>query len=158
LSDESALTAKQITTRMTQVSMLMQSTVESASKAAVDDERAISLSTRVVEDVLSHVRELGASADTMRGQGNVICADVENLLVNLQFQDRVSQMIWVVDGDIKRLQEVVQTEQPVPTPDDWMSNLQKNYTMNEQHDVHAARTPGAGLHKSAPASDEVMFF
>jgi methyl-accepting chemotaxis protein len=83
---------------------------------------------------------------------------VENLLVNLQFQDRVSQMISVVDGDIKRLQEVVQTEQPVPTPDDWMSDLQKNYTMNEQHHVHAARTRGEGLQKSAPASDEVMFF
>ena len=158
LSQASAQTGKQITDRMAHVSALMQSTVDAAHHAAVDDKLAIELSTHVVEDVLSHVRELGVSAETMRGQGNIICADIENLLVNLQFQDRVSQAISVVDGDIKRLQGVVETDQPVPSLDAWMADLQQHYTMNEQHDVHASKTPGTGAQKAAPATDEVMFF
>lgn len=158
LSDASAATGKQITDRMAHVSALMTSTVEIAERAAVDDKIAIALSTRVVEDVLSHVRELGVSAETMRGQGSVICADVENLLVNLQFQDRVSQAIAVVDGDIKRLQGVIETAQPVPPLEDWLVELQQHYTMNEQHDVHLSRAKGSAAPKAGVAAEAVMFF
>ena len=157
LSQASAQTGKQITERMVNVAALMKSTIEAASQAASDDKLAIEMSTQVVEDVLGHVRELGVSADKMRGQGNIICADVENLLVNLQFQDRVNQIIGAVDGDIRRLQGVVETDQPVPTSAEWMSALQKNYTMNEQHDMHASGAPGATAHKAAAAA-EVKFF
>jgi len=158
LSDASAATGKQITDRMTHVSALMTSTVEIATRAAVDDKIAIALSTRVVEDVLSHVHELGVSAETMRGQGSVICADVENLLVNLQFQDRVSQAIAVVDDDIKRLQGVIANAQPVPALDDWMVALQQHYTMNEQHDVHMPRPTDTAAAKAGVAPEAVMFF
>ena len=157
LSQASAQTGKQITERMVNVAALMKSTIEAASQAASDDKLAIEMSTQVVEDVLGHVRELGVSADKMRGQGNIICADVENLLVNLQFQDRVNQIIGAVDGDIRRLQSVVETDQPVPTSDEWMSALQKNYTMNEQHDMHASGASGNTARAAAPAA-EVMFF
>ena len=170
LSQASAQTGKQITERMADVSALMKSTTEAARHAASDDKLAIELSTHVVADVLSHVRELGAGADRMRGQGGVIYADVENLLVNLQFQDRVNQIIGAVDRDIRRLQGVVETDLPVPTPGEWMTDLQKNYTMNEQHAMHASRAPdaldapdapggrGAAATQAAPASDAVMFF
>ena len=157
LSQASAQTGKQITERMVNVAALMKSTIEAASQAASDDKLAIEMSTQVVEDVLGHVRELGVSADKMRGQGNIICADVENLLVNLQFQDRVNQIIGAVDGDIRRLQGVVETDQPVPTSAEWMSALQKNYTMNEQHDMHASGASGNTARAAAPAA-EVMFF
>lgn len=158
LSQASAQTGKQITERMAAVSTLMKSTIAAASHAAADDKLAIELSTHVVEDVLSHVRELGVSADKMRGQGSIICADVENLLVNLQFQDRVNQIIGTVDGDIRRLQGVVETDQPVPSADEWMVGLQQNYTMNEQHAMHAPHAAGGASPKAAPAKDEVMFF
>lgn len=158
LSDASAATGKQITDRMAHVSALMTNTVEIATRAEVDDKIAIALSTRVVEDVLSHVRELGVSAETMRGQGSVICADVENLLVNLQFQDRVSQAITVVDDDIKRLQGVIDNAQPVPALVDWMAGLQQHYTMNEQHDVHTSRPTDNAAPKAGVAPEAVMFF
>lgn len=161
LSDASAQTGKQITERMSHVTELMKNTVDIATRAAVDDKIAIELSTHVVEDVLSHVRELGVSAETMRGQGSVICGDIENLLVNLQFQDRVSQAISVIDEDLRRLQCHVETNLPVPSLDAWMHQLQKSYTMNEQHDVHASRASGAHAPKAAAtaaAADEVTFF
>jgi methyl-accepting chemotaxis protein len=158
LSAASADTGKQITDRMTQVTTLMRATVDAANRAAVDDQAAVELSTSVVEDVLTHVRELGVSSDRMRDQGQIIRQDIESLLVNLQFQDRVSQIISVVDDDIRRLQEVVETDQPVPGPQTWLTELRQHYTMNEQHDVHAPRAPGAGAPKTAPASNETTFF
>lgn len=155
LSNASAKTGKLISERMANVKALMQSTVAAAGRASASDKVAIELSTHVVQDVLAHVRELGVEADKMRGQGNIIRADVENLLVNLQFQDRVSQIIGVIDGDIRRLQGVVASDQAVPDRRDWLSQLHSNYTMDDQREAH--QVPGHAR-KSAAGQSEVSFF
>ena len=158
LSEASARTGKQITDRMAQVAAQMKTTVDVAAHATEDDQVAIELSTSVVADVLGHVREMGASAEGMRKQGSIICADVENLLVNLQFQDRVSQIISVVDSDIKRMKDVVESDLPVPTRDAWIADLRENYTMLEQHDVHADADPNAESTSSSSAAPAAVFF
>jgi methyl-accepting chemotaxis protein len=158
LSDVSAQTGKLITDRMEQVSTIMMSTVDAATKASVHDKLAIELSGSVVQDVLSHVRELAASAEAMRGQGEVICTDVENLLLHLQFQDRVSQIISVVDADIQRLRDAVEGDRPIPQPNEWLSDLRVLYTMNEQHQVHATSDPATSPKADAAKADGVMFF
>lgn len=158
LSQESAGTAKQITDRMAQVSKIMKMAVDAAARSAIHDKLAIELSGSVVHDVLAHVSELSVAAEKMRGQGNIIRSDIENLMLNLQFQDRVSQIITVIDSDINRLKETIENEQVVPVADDWLSNLQRQYTMNDQRQNHAANGPGSGAKKSAPAAKEVMFF
>ncbi len=122
LSQASALTGKQITDRMAQVTTLMTSTVEAATHAVADDKIAIELSTTVVEDVLTHVRELGVTADTMRGQGNIIRTDFERLHGKLQFQRPVGCAIAAIDADIRRLLEVVESGQPAPNAQAWLSN------------------------------------
>jgi methyl-accepting chemotaxis protein len=136
LSEASAKTGKQITERMIHVAEQMKTTVDVATHAATDDQMAIELSTNVVSDVLGHVHELGLRSEAMRSQGSIICNDVETLLVSLQFQDRVSQIISVVNGDIQRLKDTVTGDLPLPTPDAWVADLRQNYTMLEQHDVH----------------------
>ena len=123
LSQASALTGKQITDRMAQVTTLMTSTVEAATHAVADDKIAIELSTTVVEDVLTHVRELGVTADTMRGQGNIICADFERLHGKLQFHHQGNRVVSAIDADIRRLLDVVESGQPVPNAQAWLSEL-----------------------------------
>lgn len=158
LSEASAKTGKQITDRMAQVATQMKATVDVATHAATDDQVAIELSNNVVSDVLGHVRELGSSAEAMRAQGNIICADVENLLVNLQFQDRVSQVIAVVSGDMKRLKGVVDSQDPVPTPDAWGAELREHYTMLELHDAHAGSEPASDSSSSSSTAPTAVFF
>ncbi len=158
LSQESARTGKLITDRMATVTKIMKSAVDAAAHAAVHDQRAIEMSGSVVHDVLAHVKDLSVAAEEMRGQGNIIRSDIENLLLNLQFQDRVSQIITVIDNDITRLKETVESEQVVPGADDWLSDLQRKYTMNDQRENHASNGPAGGAKKNAPAAEEVMFF
>ena len=158
LSQASAHTGQKITDRMAQVATLMKTTVDAATQAVADDRIAIELSTTVVEDVLGHVRELGSHTENMRKQGGQICAEIENMLVNLQFQDRVSQIISVVDGDIKRLRNVVAGDQPVPDPRAWLSDVQQHYTMNEQHHLHGATGSGSRSSSAASAEPKAVFF
>lgn len=158
LSQVSATTSQQITGRIDQVTKLMQSTVEAAAAAAVRDKSTIEQSGGVVQDVLSHVRELGAGADRMQQQGNVIRTDIENLLVNLQFQDRVSQMIMVIDCDVRRLKDSVERGEPMPPASEWLADLQVHYTMDDQREVHAAPGGARAARATAPEATGVVFF
>jgi methyl-accepting chemotaxis protein len=158
LSQVSAQTGKQITDRIGQVTRIMKTTVAAAANASIHDRSAIELSGSVVQDVLSHVRELSVNAEAMRGQGNIIRADVENLLVSLQFQDRVSQIISVIDADIKRLEDAVEGDEDLPATDEWLHDLQRHYTMNDQRQNHAAEASTVPARAQAPASTETEFF
>jgi methyl-accepting chemotaxis protein len=154
LSVESAQTGKLLLERMAQVTKIMEATVAAAAKASENDKSAIELSGSVIEDVLTHVRELSVEADEMRGHGNTIRSDVEKLLVSLQFQDRVSQIISVIDDDIRRLEGVVDGDQAVPDAEAWLGDLQRHYTMNDQRTCHASEGGAA----PAPAAQGVEFF
>ncbi len=158
LSEVSSKTGKQITDRIAQVSELMASTMDSARSASADDKSAIELSGSIVADVLTHVRQLGTESDQMRDQGGVIRTDIENLLFNLQFQDRVSQILGVIDTDMRRLQDGVVSDAPLPEARDWLHELQGHYTMDDQRHAHVDPAPGTKAAPAASAPAEVEFF
>jgi len=160
LSQVSAATGKQITDRIARVSTVMSATVHAATHAATNDKTVIELSSSVVEDVLTHVRAMSVETDNMRTQGNVIRSEVESLLVSLQFQDRVSQIISVIDGDMKRLREVVINEQPIPDAGEWLAGLQERYTMDDQRrpSDQAVGAPQSNGHGVSSAIAEVTYF
>ncbi len=154
LSQNSAAAGTRISQRMDVVQKMMSTTIAQAELTSVSDREAIELSGRVIEDVLEHVRDLGNDAEAMREKGTVIRADTENLLVNLQFQDRVSQIISVIDGDMARLQDTVATDEAeLPTGEQWLAELSTRYTMHDQR----VSTPAAAS-AAAAASDDVVFF
>lgn len=135
LSQRSAEIGKSIGERVTRVSQTMASTLVSAEQSNHQDKEAVSLSGSIVQDVLSHVHKMGASADSMHKHGLVVRGEVEKLLMALQFQDRVSQMLTTIDGDMSRLQVALSDEstEGLPSSDEWLSALRKTYTMEDQH-------------------------
>lgn len=157
LSHLSAETGKRIAERVVQITEMTQVTLEAAARAAAQDKRAIEASGNVVQDVLNHVRNLGASAERMREQGLVIRHDVENLLITLQYQDRVSQILQVVDDDMTRLLENLEngTGTYTPTPEEWLDHLGGSYTMDDERINHTQQKAAQGTPKP---EDEITFF
>ena len=155
LSQVSAATGKQITDRIARVSTVMSATVYAATHAATNDKTVIELSSSVVEDVSTHVRAMSVETENMRTQGNVIRSEVESLLVSLQFQDRVSQILSVIDADMKRLCEVVTNDQPIPDSGAWLAGLQERYTMDDQRQPAGQAANGRGV---SSAVAEVTYF
>ncbi len=155
LSQSSAATGKKIADRMAQVERITRATVQTASEASENDREVIEMSGSVVQDVLEHVREMGRNADRMREKGLVIRRDTENLLVNLQFQDRMSQILNALDQDMQRMQQATHERAMLPAPAEWLDRLATTYTMDDQR--NAGMKAPATQSSSAPA-DEVVFF
>ena len=135
LSQRSAETGKLIADRVAQVSTVMARTLATAEETNTQDRLAVSLSGNIVEDVLNHVRTMGATAESMHRHGTVVRSEVEKLLMAMQFQDRVSQILSGVNDDMGRMKETLETTLPedVPHIDDWMEVFSQTYTMEDQN-------------------------
>ncbi len=165
LSMRSADIGKHIGLRVQQIGTMMASTLQSAADAAESDKQVIEVTGEVISDVLQHVRALGESVDNMRLHGNVIRDDVEDVMVALQYQDRVAQILEVLDADMTRVEGLLNDPQlPVPQPDEWMDGGDSSYKRRRgimhadlQAPAAPARSSGAASTASA-ASDEVTFF
>ena len=154
LSNQSADLGRQVTQGIAEVTSIIKNTAEVATRAAQDDESALSVSGGVVAEVLSNVRSLGGDAQRMREQGNLIRAEVDRLLLHLQFQDRVSQIISVVDTDISRLQATLSSGQTLPAPEAWLSDLSAHYTTQEQREMNGGKATASGGQDAGGSSVE----
>jgi methyl-accepting chemotaxis protein len=155
LSFLSADTGKRIGQRVDQVSVIMKQALSAADRATIQDRKVLEVSGAVVRDVLAHVESMGDSAEQMRHYGKIIRGDVENLLVSLQFQDRISQILDVVSTDINKLQmSVAQIDnEQLPSSEEWIESLQATYTMQDQY-----RAPGEAAEKNSSTETEITFF
>lgn len=134
LSQRSADTGSLIATRVADVSAIMGKTMVEAEESNEHGKLSVAMSGQIVEDVLKHVRKLGASADAMHSAGMVVRGEVEKLLMAMQFQDRISQMLQTVDDDINRMQDALKHmgQNGIPSAEQWMESLGRTYTMEEQ--------------------------
>ena len=67
-----------------------------------------------------------------------VSVEVENLLMAMQFQDRTSQILNAVMGDMDRLLEQMRQGpmQALPSVDEWMLALRQTYAMEDQYKAH----------------------
>jgi methyl-accepting chemotaxis protein len=151
LSASSSDIGKRITLSMAQASDTMHTTLAAAAQADAGDRDAMIASGQVMEDVLGHVRELADASTSLKAHGAALRGDVSDLIVALQFQDRIRQILEVVGADMARMQGEVREPGQVRSGGQWLEQLSGNYTMAEEHH------PQAGQASSA-ASDEITFF
>ncbi|GGX14462.1 methyl-accepting chemotaxis protein [Undibacterium macrobrachii] len=155
LSQRSAETGKHMAERVNHIANVTKVALNTADRSAVQDKRILEISGDVVRDVLSHVQTLGDTAEQMRHHGNIIRTDIENLMVALQFQDRISQILQVVKDDMDKLSQLADNlhQSTVPTPDTWLAGLKDTYTMEEELRRHN-KSPQANEEKES----EITFF
>lgn len=138
LSHHSAETGKSIRERISQITAVMDETHKMVQTAQTVDSQTIDLSRSIVEDVLSHVRKLGEASENMRSHGVTVRQEVEKLMIAMQFQDRISQIIGTVDGDMERMRHAIQSlsHEQLPDVQTWLTTLSQGYTMEDQHMIH----------------------
>ena len=128
-------------------------------EVASRDESAVRRSDEHIQAVLAsfgnNTRELAALAERSRADGAAIKNEVCESLVQLQFQDRVSQILTQVVSSIEHMN----TEGVEATPlesatraNELLNQMAKSYTTEEQKRVHQ------GLDASAVKPQSVTFF
>ena len=134
LSKRSAETGTRIGQRVSQIAAIMQTTMTESEAAAIEDKRAVTLSGELVAHVLSHVHKMAAASDAMRSHGIVVRKEVEQLLMSMQFQDRVSQILCGVEDNMTLMQQTLGqvTMQDLPTTDEWFTALNQASNMEDQ--------------------------
>lgn len=165
LSSMSGETGRKISETVNTVNAAIARTVQMSRHHAEQDTLTLADSERVVSQVIEHFRGtaqriVGNSHDLQQQNANV-ANEIAQVLVALQFQDRVSQMLALITSDLDKLQRQLserhasrldgQALAPMLS-ERWLQELSRTYTMPEQHAIHGGKT-----HAKADAS-EITFF
>lgn len=165
LSQLSADTGRKMTATVETVNAAIERTLKVSSQYAQQDQQMATRSQGIIEHVLEQFHAtasgLNASTATMLQESQLMQTNIAEVLVALQFQDRVSQLLSHVGGDVDKLSQTLQScasqlasgTQPEPLdPATWLEALSSTYTTPEQH---AAAQPG---HAAPQSSNEITFF
>lgn len=166
LSAESGETGRRMAEKVSVVADAIAQARESAEASASREAASISGCESSINSVLDGFRgvteALAESADVLKRESLGIQADVCEALVQLQFQDRVSQVMTHVRQNIDMLPEhLAQGSEtyeregrlvPLDVPG-LLAELEKTYAMAEERSTH-----GGGGSAGAPKNEEITFF
>ncbi|KUM44823.1 chemotaxis protein [Pseudomonas sp. EpS/L25] len=140
-------------------------TLELSQRHAERDTGTLNQSGETIEQVIGAfggtTREVVERSDALAENASAVGGAIAEVLVALQFQDRVSQMLGHVRDDQARLERLVAERralaasgQALPPLDTkaWLAELARTYTMAEQVAVHH------GKRAAAPAESDITFF
>ena len=151
LSTQSAETGKRIGEKINVINAAIQATAAAASQAREADEDAVSGSEHAVREVIGSLSEAGSElqhvAHSLREENARIGSEISGLLVDFQFQDRMSQILEHVIADMRRLHSHIESMNgaaAVGAPDTraWLEGLRLSYATEDERRAHPGQSDG----------------
>ncbi|WP_240475691.1 chemotaxis protein [Herbaspirillum rhizosphaerae] len=143
LAARSADTGRQIIGKTKSVQQQIQTALASANQLDSDASRMMDDSRIVIDSVIADFRQsalkLSGTVGQLEEENREVDQEVCDILVNLQFQDRISQILDHVQLDMSKLVGLVEQAQPLPDRAAWLADLEKTYTTQEQRQIHAGQ-------------------
>jgi methyl-accepting chemotaxis protein len=168
LSGMSGDTARRMADKVNVISEAIKAARQSAEQSSERGNASAAVAETSINGVLGNFRsvteELEASADVLKRESQGIQAEIVEALVQLQFQDRVSQRMTHVRHNIERLPELLRDTRQLYEADRTLqgvdsavllSELESSYAMADERATHRR---DAGTVAAAAATEEVTFF
>jgi methyl-accepting chemotaxis protein len=167
LSNRSAEAGKHIAAQVGRISAAIDTTCRAAGESMRAETRAVQASEQMIGNVLGSLRgvtdALVASSDLLQRESAGIQAEVGDALVQLQFQDRVSQILSHVRQNIERLPAYLDEQAQTAGGADGtldarglLAELESTYAMAEERTLHKGNN---GNSRPAPQqAEEITFF
>ena len=162
LSTESGNTGRNIGEQVDSFSTHMSEALSQAARHSERDALVIKASEltigQVVEQVDGAVSQLHERANELSRRGQAVRAQVQQLMVAFQFQDRVHQIMDQVGNSISSAMAQMQLSLASGTAPDaqaWTELLSAGYTMDEQRVIGGGAPPTAA---PPSAASETTFF
>ncbi len=164
LSKLSGETGKLIGAKVEQINLAMHSTLHLVEKSTEDESTAVAASNDNIQAALGNLQTVFSSleqhSNNLSLSAKSIKHEIEESLVQFQFQDRISQVLTHVSNSINRFPHYigiihadgVESLQPLNTAD-MLEALKNTYTMEAEHRAH-----GGEKTSSSQSSDEITFF
>jgi methyl-accepting chemotaxis protein len=168
LSSRSAETGRNISQRVGQISSAILAASQAAEQSSDAEDQSMQSAEGMIDSVLADFRTmtdaLVQSSDLLKQESIAIQGEVGEALVQLQFQDRVSQVMTHVRENLELMPAVLEEnrrhyeatgELLAPDPAPLLDALKSTYAMAEEHAVH-----GGSKHVAPKAADadEITFF
>lgn len=167
LSTESARTGDRIGLVIRQVSESMERARVSVESFAEHDTAMMDRASGTIEDVVQGIHRTASnvvnSAHALRQEGLAIRQEIDEVLVAVQSQDRITQMLQHVQADQERLAENLTTlADPCGDqlePHRWLDALRSTYTTPEEQAAHDGLPPPPPpqAQAQAPQQDTTFF-
>lgn len=165
LSSRSGDAGERISSRIDEVNLLLKTTVENTENFSHKSQEALEASDEIIESVLADFKDFGAhifgTTEKLVQESKNIGQEIDEVLVSLQFQDRVRQILEHVTQDMNKLSQEINTHKSQNNRDinlidvaQWLDNIKSTYTTIEQVQVHSGETS----HKQSPDDSEITFF
>jgi methyl-accepting chemotaxis protein len=149
LSNQSGDTGRKIAEKVKVISAAIVDTCTAVRESVVAEdgslEAAHSTIDRVITDFKGITEAFQRSRDVLQSESHSIQTEVNDALMQLQFQDRVSQILTQVIKNIERLPAVLQETQQTfgqtgvlkaHDPKEMLNEMKKTYVMADQHVIH----------------------
>lgn len=164
LSNRSSEAGRRIKERVAEVTQALTKVVHD-SEGQVEHEQQIIVQTEqtihgVMADYENAVQVITTANQQLNQQAGYVQQQLSDVIVNLQFQDRASQIISHVIADMDKLaataslfrQQLDYGQPPDPiSVAQWLAQLEQTYTTLEQVQAHSGR-------QTSSSADEVTFF
>ncbi len=147
LSTMSRQTADGMTIKVNAVNAAIAQTFHAAEQAAAEDDEVLGRSDASVHGVLAGfthiIDELRQSAEATQAEAFGIRREIEDMLVALQFQDRTSQILAQVCGNLSEMEAMItspESSDPAHAAEldssAWLARMEQSYAMLEQRLNH----------------------
>ncbi len=162
LANSSAATGERIAAKVVEVKGAIDNTLAAAQTTAEADDRLGSEANQTIQNVLDRLQEtittLQQDADYLRNNGEQIKGEISELMVNLQYQDRVDQVLSHVQRNLEKLhRDVVDVDERHPQAVDVaaaIAQMELDYSTAEEAAAHA----GTSHQNEAAKASELTFF
>jgi methyl-accepting chemotaxis protein len=162
LSSRSGATGDRISERVGAVNAALLSTLKKANQFNLDDIELVAKANAAIGTVISRFHDtaekMQLASSRLQGTSEDVQTEIAQVLVSLQFQDRVSQMMTHVLADMDKFRRLINDNLTrlesgdTPSATDiqsWLYQLEKTYTTLEQVAVHRGDTAEKGAANSS---------
>lgn len=107
---------------------------------------------KALDRVRLMTEQLRSSQIQLQAEGGQIAEDMDQLLVTLQFQDRVNQILQHVEQALQELPRHLHPQETLEDVRNWLEAMQERYSTAEEHTAH--HNEG----NTAKYNDDITFF
>lgn len=163
LSQRSSDTGKHMVGKVTGICDAMNSAV-AVTENQLDDEKLKSEDAKkIIHEVIARfnlmITQFSDSSDLLKMHSIKITNEINDVLVSLQFQDRVAQILEHTKAEIGRFSVLLANPAKIDSIDKshWLQEMNQGYTTSEQRQLHARSTSDFS-YSSQKNDDEIEFF
>lgn len=165
LSQRSSDTGQKMTDKVDGICSAMDTAVETTESQLEDEQSKSDASQQLIQDVISRLNSLinsfSESSALLKTHTGEITTEINDILVSLQFQDRVTQILDHTKEEIARFSTLINNPDDILNIDkaQWLKEMSQGYTTSSQRDLHAkSKLTSESNTQVKEQQDDIEFF